>query len=268
LTLADEDCLSVLAALASQSRLKLVQRLKRELAPELPTATPEQVADVIATRLQTVGIFLELEAKDAAALGGDVGSKKRALRALAPLVETGLVMRGQSVRCPACNHPSFVPLDDLSERVRCPACRVTNVLPVSAGGGQEPAMQYRLDGLTARIMDQDTLPVLLALRAFRRLLGGAGLFFAWPGVAFTRNEHGAAVDADLLVSAQGTIFCCEVKTTATSLDDSQLDGVLKLAERLKARPALAALTGEFPETHRAAVFERGGRILERADLLR
>lgn len=265
--LADEDCLTVLGALASQSRLKLVQRLKRELAPELPSATPEHVAEIIAKRLQTVGIFLELEAKDAATLGGDVGSKKRALRALAPLVETGLVMRGQSVRCPACNHPSFVTLEEMAERVRCPACRLTYVLPVLAGAGQEPPIQYRLDGLMARIMDQDTLPVLLALRAFRRLLGASGLFFAWPGIAFTLSGHPDSVDADLVVSTQGAVFCCEVKTTATSLDDGQLEGVLELAERLKARPALAALTGQFLKTHRAAVIERGGRILERVDLL-
>jgi hypothetical protein len=216
--------------------------------------------------LSEVELFLELEARDAATLGSGIGGKARAVEALVHLVETGLVLRGRTERCPRCNYPSFIALDGLAERIECPACRTRFVLPVAVGNGrQEPPIQYRLDGLMARIMDQDTLPVLLAMRAFRNLFGQPELFFAWPGIQFT-DAHDS-VDADLLVSTGQTVYCCEVKLNAGGLSTDQLDRLLRLARKLQARPAIAALDGEFTPQQFQAITDREGMALTRTQLL-
>lgn len=112
-------------------------------------------------------------------------------------------------------------------------------------------------------MDQDLLPVLLALRKVRRLFDGY-LLTAWPGVELTRA--GRAVDVDLL--AHGPyLLCCEVKANAASLERRQLDGLLDLCERVGARPGLAGLKGVFDHEFVTEVQTRGGPVWHRADLL-
>jgi hypothetical protein len=213
-----------------------------------------------------VGLFLELEARDAAALGSEVGGKPNAVEALVPLVEIGIVVRGRSIRCRECNYPSFLSLAVLDKRVACPACQASFVLPVALPNGrQEPPIQYRLDGLMARIMDQDTLPVLLAIRAFRTLLGSPELFFAWPGIQFA--DHGQRVDVDLIVSTTQTAFCCEVKLNAAGLAQEQLERLLRVVDKLQVRPAIVAPNGEFTPEQLELVTERQGMALTRSQLL-
>src|SRR5262249_25559142 len=97
--LSDERRQRILGRLASESRKKLVQRLQNEMGPKLNALGPDEFAEVLAERLRDVGMFLELEARDSAALGSAVGGKARAIEALVPLIEAGLVIRGQTVRC-------------------------------------------------------------------------------------------------------------------------------------------------------------------------
>lgn len=86
-------------------------------------------------------------------------------------------------------------LSDLSERVPCRACGSEVFVPVVGPTGvPEAEMHYRLDGLAARVMDQDVLPVLLALPAFRV----QGLFFCWPGVHFKRDDKVMDVGPSIL----------------------------------------------------------------------
>lgn len=84
----------------------------------------------------------------------------------------------------------YLELSELDERVRCRACGENVMLPVvDQSGAKEPDSFYRLDGLMARIMDQDILPVLLTLRATRPPAGSTELFFAWPGVEVSKGDH-------------------------------------------------------------------------------
>ena len=264
--LADDRCLKILDTLSSESRPKLVQRLAREYAPMMQDATAEELAGHLASSLRDVGIFLELQAKDSAAIGSAVGSRAAAVEGLVPLVEAGFVPRGRTVDCPSCNFPAFFGLNALDERIGCPACRHVWVLPVAeAGGRQEPGMRYRLDGLMARVLDQDVLPVLLTLAAFRRRAGGSDLFFAWPGIEFANSS--GKTDVDLLVSYGGTVYCCEVKARAAGLHDAQLADLLDVASKLNAKPALAALDGEFAANQMQTVAARGGVVFLRDALL-
>ena len=131
---------------------------------------------------------------------------------------------------------------------------------------KEPDHYYRLDGLMARIMDQDILPVLLAVRALRPPTDTGELYFAWPGVEVSKGDR-PRFDIDLVVShgtnADGTsnVWCVECKKTATSLGEKQLSRLLEVAAELESRPGIAAVQGEFPEEFARAVLEAGGHVL-------
>jgi hypothetical protein len=118
----------------------------------------------------------------------------------------------------------------------------------------------------ARVMDQDVLPVLLALRRLRRTFGTAEQpSYAWPGVEF--DVSGNRTDADLLFYAGGPVICCECKRNVATLTDAQLDGIFELCERLQARPALAALENEFADAQRQRVLAAQGVVFHAAELL-
>jgi Holliday junction resolvase len=91
------------------------------------------------------------------------------------------------------------------------------------------------------------------------------VFFAWPGLEF--SGVGAKTDADLVVSCEHGIYCCEVKATAGGLSELQLDKLLVLSDQLKAKPAIAALEGEFGEQQVERIRERDGAVFKRAELL-
>ena len=122
---------------------------------------------------------------------------------------------------------------------------------------------YRLDGLVARAMDQDVVPVLLAIRVFTRTFGSP---FCWPGVVF-EGPHQKAFDVDVLAYNGSVLHACECKRTAGGLTDGQLADLLAFCERMGARPAIAALEGTFAPAQRARIEERGGAVLERDQLL-
>ncbi len=218
--------------------------------------------------LKDIGFYLELESRSANDLGSRVGANRReALEALGPLVEVGFVVRGRAVRCPTCNVAEFLRLTELSERIICSGCQSEYLLPVAEpGGGQEPPGHFRLDGLMARVMDQDVLPVLLALRKFQRTLAVPHHpTYFWPGVLFERQ--GEPVDVDLLGFNGEVVICCECKLTAERLETDQLNRLLDLTDHLGARPALAALRGQFGQYHREAVTARNGWVFDNRDLV-
>jgi hypothetical protein len=265
--LADELRIRALKVLTPESRLKLTQRLTGAVAEE-HDANEEQLASRLAERISDVGLFLEVESRPVDDLTSILQENRPAvLAAVAPLVKTGLIQRGRTTRCPHCNYNAFVSLGELDERIRCRACRESYVLPVvDSSGRREPATTYRLDGLMARAMDQDLLPVLLTLRAMRPPPGASELFFAWPGLEFRQGE--AVVETDLLTSDGDRVWIGEVKNNAASLADQQVDRLLELAHGTRARPVIAGLEGQFPEALVTKVRESGGQILVGPDLLR
>jgi hypothetical protein len=184
------------------------------------------------------------------------------LQLLPPLVEAGFVVRGRDVRCPRCRFRTELDLSEQQERVRCRACGQTFVFPVvDASGHNEPELTYRLDGLIARVMDQDILPVLLTVRALRPAPDQSELYFAWPGVEVKKPDD-TKFDIDVLVSHGTTrVWCVETKKSASSLKTRQLSRLLRVAEELEALPGIAALEGDFPAEPAQRVREAGGVVL-------
>jgi hypothetical protein len=217
-----------------------------------------------------LGLFLEVETRTAGDIASAIGPgtrKRDVLERLPALIEAGFVRRAREIRCTRCRFRMYLDLSELDEHVRCRACSALVMLPVvDQSGAKEPDAFYRLDGLMARIMDQDILPVLLTVRATRPPTGGTELFFAWPGVEVSKGGR-PKFDIDLVVShgtnPDGTcnVWCIEVKKTATSLAEGQLRRLLDVASELGARPGIAAMQGEFPGEFARSVLEVGGQVL-------
>jgi len=266
--LASAKRLALLERLAPLSTRKLAQRLVAELRAAGETVAEEAIAE----RLGSMASFLELRGRTAADLASGIGgggaTKKEVLTLLPDLVAAGFVRRARDVVCPDCRYRTLLGLSEQAEIVRCQACEAQFALPVvDPGTTKEPDMIYRLDGLMARALSQDILPVLLTLRAFAKSRPALGSFAAWPGLVFAPRDGSRAVEVDLLVSFGASVFCCEVKKTARTLKEVQLLDLLGICERLDARPAIAALNGTFSGKLAAVVNRRGGRVLDGGALL-
>jgi DNA-binding MarR family transcriptional regulator len=260
--LADEKAVAILTALAPTSRKKLAQRVVAEAKQQTGQDFDEKLlADLLGERAE----YLELQARLASEIAGEAGTSKKAmLPTLAALVGAGFVVRGAGVRCPTCGYRQVVLLEEQKERLRCQACHAEFLLPVLDEGQQhERPSVYRLDGLMGRAMDQDLLPVLLALRALLKNSGPPRA--VWPGLEFTGGENPS--EQDLLISNGQEVWVAECKLSAEGLPDGQLHGLLQFAELHEATPVVAALTGSFSETQRTKVLGREGLVLERGDLL-
>jgi hypothetical protein len=264
--LANPKTIALLAALAPRSRVKLARRL----VAEAKQAGAQLDEDAVLERLADLGLFLEIEARSAGEIASIMGpgtQKRTVLGLLAPLVQAGFVHRSRGVRCPRCRFRMLLELRQLDETVRCRACGQTFVLPVvDESGEREPEHLYRLDGLMARAMDQDVLPVLLTLRAVRPAPEQPKLFFAWPGVELGQGEA-PKVDVDLLVSDGSSVSGYEVKRNAAGLGRAQLRRVMEVLSRAGARLGIAALEGEFDQQLVEQVAQANGRVLTRQDLL-
>lgn len=260
--LATASAVELLRQLAPQSRLKLAQRLRGDVRQ----VTGRRRLDVILDELRSIGLFLETASKDLTGLAGAVRqSTKDVLAALEPLVGAGFVVRGRVVTCPECNVTEFRALDELAEEIRCRACPTTFLLPVADKGLAEPSTHYRLDGLMARVMDQDVLPVLLAVRQLRRLFNTPHGLTSWHGVEFTSGRE--AVDIDVLAYNGDQLFVCECKDNGGGLHDRQLRRVLEFANKCDARPVLACLRGTFARKQQDLIAGRNGIILHPTDLI-
>jgi LSD1 subclass zinc finger protein len=271
--------LAGLDVLASEQRIELLQRLAplasgklaQRLVAELKTVGETVDEAAIREQLASMSLFLELRGRTAAELAGLMGDgveKTNVLGLLPDLVAGGFVRRARDVVCPECRYRTLLALSEQAEMIRCRACQAEYALPVVDGNGtKEPDMVYRLDGLMARAMSQDILPVLLALRAFAKSGPATGSFAVWPGLQFKPQDGSDEAEVDLLVSFGTVVFCCEVKKTAHALKEKQLGELLKLCERLQTRPAIAALDGQFAPGLRDCVANLGGRILDGGALL-
>lgn len=258
--LASEHAVAILTALAPLSRLKLAQRVVAEAAKGGTQLDEVRLAELI----KGDAGFLELQARTAAEIAGAAQVKKaELLRALAELVAAGFITRAAAVECPACGYKDVLALREQDERVTCRACHSEFPLPVTDPSGVERPTHYRLDGLMARAMDQDLLPVLLALNALRT--GEPPLRAAWPGIEIT--GPGGTSEYDLIVSDGENVWVTECKSRASGLPRAQLDGLLAFCRRQRARPVLAALDGQFPADQREPVLKLHGKVLERRQLL-
>jgi hypothetical protein len=260
--LADKKAVAVLTALAPTSRKKLAQRVVAEAKKQTGQDLDEGLlAELLGDRAE----YLELQARPASEIASEAGtSKKEVLPVLSALVEAGFVVRGMGVRCPTCGYRQVVLLDGQKERLRCHACHAEFLLPVLDEGQQhERPPVYRLDGLMGRAMDQDLLPVLLALRTLIKKFGPPRA--VWPGLEFRNGEKSS--EQDLLVSSGEDVWVAECKLRGEGLADGQLQGLLRFADAHDATPVIAALHGNFSGPQTASVQEKEGLVLQGNDLL-
>lgn len=262
--LAANGAVEVLAALAPLSRRKLAQRVVAQVRHDAGARLDERT---LADHLERQALFLELRARTANDIATQTQLRKRVvLGVLSPLIEHKFVTRGAAADCPRCHCRQVLSLSEQDEMIACRACGYRFVLPVTeAGGQQERAPVYRLDGLMARAMDQDLLPVLLTIRTLAETGLSNDVRAAWPGLELTRA--GDKLEVDLLLSDGDRVWICECKANAAGLQDQQLDGLLALAEELSARPALAALSGRFADEQRRRVEVAKGRVLDGGELV-
>lgn len=163
--------------------------------------------------------------------------------------------------------PGYWPLRELDERVRCRACQQEFALPAVERGG-EARIAYRLDGLVARAMDQDIIPVLLALRHILRRPECGHLAQWWPGLnLYEATSSRVGQEFDLLVADQGTLRVCEVKSASEGFTREIVLDLLKLATRVGAEAVIAAPTGEWRDEVVELLDERQFLLLGAAVLM-
>jgi hypothetical protein len=256
--LADRQRFAVLEVLAPASRKKLIQRLLAQSAEKGIKLNEDAVAE----RLADVGLFLESEARTASQIASALEIKKAEVyELLPPLIETGFVHRGQWLQCPQCRFHQWLDLSEQEEWIRCRACTARYLMPVvDASGKREPEAYYKLDGLMARAMDQDILPILLTLRAARPPRDQTHLFWAWPGVEIDMRDDQPPIEVDLIVSTGQDVWCYEAKQTAQNLTAKQTERRFALAAALGARPGFAAVQGAFAPALVEQVLSAGGLV--------
>ena len=250
--------LGILEALVVRRSKKIAQHVRKELQNAGMADIDE---DVVAEVLRKEGLFAELEVKTLTEMQGSVGLPRGPmLQTLAPLCEAGHVQRGRSMTCPFCETRDFWRLAELNDTVTCRACLQEFPLP-AIEDGEEPPTAYRLDGLIARAMGQDILPVLVTLRYFLNRPESRGGGHWWPGLDL---YDGCSTDADqeidLLYAEAGIVWVCEVKRSASGLPIKQAEKLCSVASRLNATPVFSAPLGDWgPEIVELA--EREGALL-------
>ncbi len=259
--LANEDAVTLLAALSPLSRKKLAQKFAAEQSPN------GTIVQRLVDQLRKEPLWIELQSRTLGELVSIRTLKKnRLLPVLGSLVESGLVLRGRSLRCPVCNYPDWIGLRELDERLQCRACNEYFPLPTTdAGRTREAETAYRLDGLMARCMDQDLLPVLLSLSNMASLGPSVRIQQAWPGLEIFDGTDKREVD--LLVSTGRKVTVFECKANARSMSERNARALINIARGLAAIPTVAALDGEFSRPVRDAVESHGGVCLEKRHLL-
>ncbi len=258
--LADPIAVEILRWLTPDSTKKLVQRLRRDVDPDAVNLDEQVLLEL----LQRQGLLLRVAAKTLHDIASACGRKQPELTAaLARLIEVGMVRRGISFACPRCKFDQVVTIGELDERIECEACRDELVAPVLNGDREHP-LAYFLDGLAARLMEEDLLSVILALRRARLDTGAREAFIAWPGLLF--SSAGTNVDGDLLISDGSTAGVFECKMNAARLEIDQTRRLVELCEDLHAKPGIAALHGEFDSGVRDLILESGGVVYQAKEL--
>jgi hypothetical protein len=256
---------AILNALIAPSRLKLAQRVRQELQRARIADIDE---DKLARLLREQGLFLELQTRTLEQLtSATSNSVADVLAAIGSLSDGGYLQRGRTLRCPRCNTPAFWRLRELDERMRCRACRHEFPLPAIEGNKEAPT-SYRLDGLMARVMDQDLLGTLLTLRLLlEQAVGGKGIAW-WPGLElFEASALEAFAEIDLLFAVDGTLTVCEVKADAAGADAQAITRLMELADRVGAKRLLAAPAGQWDPAVEELCAEHRVALLGPAELV-
>jgi len=198
--------------------MRATQKLARELIRSLPDASNSSslseemvremiVASALVPRFQrNPKSFNELK-------GMFSGSQKReCLDVLSELVRIKAIQRGWTLLCPHCRVSQWYGLETLNERMACQGCLEPFDVPLKAWeqADSDRPLQYALNPLTDRAMDQDILPVLLALLALHTI--HPSMTHVVPGMNFKeRDGTKTEGDFDFLYVYQQKLFGGECK---------------------------------------------------------
>lgn len=184
-------------------------------------------------------------------LAGVVG--KRAYDLAEDLAAAGWVERGLEIRCTECSIRSFIPLNEVQSAADCPACSS----PQEFTRGPGLAVQYRLNGLVDRALDQGVVPHLMASAALQARDARTDLLL---GVDM---EFGSVTaEVDLFGVHGGRVVSGEVKTSPAEFTADQLRRDVDISERLGADWHLIA----SPRALELELSERVWRLVEPTEM--
>lgn len=166
------EVLDILDKLAVKTTNKLSQDIVSQLLARMQendatTQTREELADVVRDVLTQTDVPLAIQRRCTTV---EALRREPALRQfwrdivliLDQLVRRSVVFRGFNVKCDNCGTPTWYPFNTVQETVQCPGCFTTFPLSVMVDGGAERPLEYTLNTVVNRAMDQDVLgPVIL-----------------------------------------------------------------------------------------------------------
>jgi len=237
----------ILDLLSDKSTKKLAQEIKRQVAG-LDKISVEDVENAVAAagaipRYQRVPYsFLNLYSMLKSKL-----DHAQCLQILSALVNVGAIHRGFNITCPRCNVTLWYGLNNLSERITCAGCLTPFPLPLAASSQakEDLPVQYALNPLTNRAMDQDVLPVLLALETLREI--HPQMYHVAPGVAF-RPAQASAVegDFDFLYVYKSALYAGECKSGGR-VSEKDISTTLRVARAVGIRAFFFVSLAGFSE---------------------
>jgi len=194
-------------------------------------------------------------------------SGAKTAEALERLSAMGWAERGLEVSCSGCGMKGFVALHSTTAEARCPGCGSPQSY-TRDGPGQGPAIQYRLNTLVDRAVDQGVLPHLLVVAALAQRHPATLLR---PGVDVELAGWGTA-EIDIVGLHGGKIVVGEVKSSPSDFTRRQIRRDVALSSLLGADTYLMAAVGEVGDAARqeaARVTAKAGidlMVLDRSDL--
>lgn len=176
---------ALLDELAMRTSQKLAREIIRLISNEvLPSLTEEDLRGTIAAS-NLVPRF-QRNPKSLGELKSLLSKSQKAgcLDVLSELVRIKAVQRGCTILCPHCRVSQWYGLGALNERIMCLGCLESFDVPLKATeqADVDRPLQYALNPLTDRAMDQDILPVIIALLALRTV--HASMAHVVPGMEF------------------------------------------------------------------------------------
>jgi len=182
------------------------------------------------------------------------------------LADLSWAERGAEIACQTCRTKTYLPIDSVPARGApiCPACLTPGAL--TARGGTDPTMFYRLDGLIDTLADQGVLPHLVAMAALQR---DHERVWLRPGTLLKLGpkEH----EVDILGFIDEDLLYGEVKSEGFRLTNKEIDDDLPICATLGVNVYVLAALDDIPDQltrHAQEMCDQHGivlRVLARLD---
>ncbi len=181
---------NILDMLAMRATQKLAREITKQIKQEVSTlqGMEDDIMQVIA-----VSGFLPRFQRNPQTLNDiksrlETHQKKECVACLTELVKIKAVQRGLTITCPHCGTAIWYGLGELDEQVKCLGCLERFDVPLreTPQSSADRSLQYALNPLADRAMDQDVLPVIIALLTLRTQ--HQAMAHIVPGMAFKKVE--------------------------------------------------------------------------------